>query len=197
MSSTRRQGPCGDAASQGRCCANSTCSRVVRQSFMDLLQNDVFLTPCEGVGGETERRPESRHTHIHTNTYARVGEHHGEGGYTRPTGANKFSTALNNNFNREGSGGATLEAGKANDEEEGQAAGGTRAVAQGEEEPERRLCGGCHAPKECKDFATHEWQKEDAWSREAARRYQACTQESARSRREAMGRGDGPSGRQQ
>jgi hypothetical protein len=157
---------------------------------MDLLQNDVFLTPCEGVGGETERRPESetdvwpaagtRHTHIHTNTYARVGEHHGEGGYTRPTGANKFSTALNNNLiNREDSGGATLEAGKANDEEEGQAAGGTRAVAQGEEEPERRLCGGCHEPKECKDFATHEWQKEDVWSREAVRRCQACTQESA------------------
>ena len=214
MSST--QGPCGEAASQGRCCANSTCSRAVRQSFMDLLQNDVFLTPCEGVGGETERRPESetdvwpativssaafhtkrssagtRHTHIHTNTYARVGEHHGEGGYTRPTGANKFSTALNNNFNRKGSGGATLEAGKANDEEEGQAAGGTRAVAQGEEETERRLCGGCHEPKKCKDFTTQEWQKEDAWSREAARRCQACTQESAQQSAGGDGQGRRP-----
>ena len=202
MSSTRRQCPCGEAASQGRCCANSTCSRAVRQSFMDLLQNDVFLTPCEGVGGETERRPESetdvwpaagtRHTHIHTNTYARVGEHHGEGGYTRPTGANKFSTALNNNFNRKGSEGATLEAGKTNDEEEGQAAGGTRAVAQGEEETERRLCGGCHEPKECKDFTTQEWQKEDAWSREAARRCQACTQESAQQSAGGDGQGRRP-----
>jgi hypothetical protein len=152
-SSKRRQDPYGEAASQGRCCANSKCSRVGQQSFVNLLQNDVFLTPCEGVGGEAEGRSKSepgvwpaaatRHTHIHTNTYTQVEEHHEEGGYARPAGANIFSTALSNLSNQGGSGGAALEAGKANDGEKGQAAGGKRAVAQGEEEPERRLCGGC------------------------------------------------------
>jgi hypothetical protein len=39
MSSKRRQGPCGEATSQERCCANSTCSRVVQQSFMNLLHS--------------------------------------------------------------------------------------------------------------------------------------------------------------
>jgi hypothetical protein len=108
----------------------------------DLHPQDAEANCCLPPRADVWLAAGTRHTHIHTNTYARVGEHHGEGGYTRPTGANKFSTTLNNLINREGSGGATLEAGKANDEEEGQTAGGTRAVAQGEEEPERRLCGG-------------------------------------------------------
>ncbi len=81
----------------------------------------------------------TRHTHIHNNTCAQVGEHHGEGGYTRPTGAFNLTTALNNSTNQEDSGGATLETRKANDGEEGQSAAGKRAVVQGEEEPERRL----------------------------------------------------------
>jgi hypothetical protein len=63
MSSSKRrqcrQSPYGEAASQGRCCANSTCARVGKQSFVNLLQDDVFLTPCEGVGGEAEGRLES------------------------------------------------------------------------------------------------------------------------------------------
>jgi hypothetical protein len=69
---------------------------------------------------------------------------------------------------------STLEVGKANDGGEEPSAGGKRAEAQQEEEPERRLCGGCHKPQGREQFEAHEWQKADAWSREAARRCQRC-----------------------
>ena len=105
-SSKRRQSPYGEATSAGRCCAHSTCARVGKQSFMNLLQDDVFLTPCEGVGGEAEGRSESgtvvglaaaaRHTYTHTNTHAQVEEHQGKDDYERPTETGKFLTALNN-----------------------------------------------------------------------------------------------------
>ena len=106
MSSKRRQHPYGEAVSQGRCCTNSTCSRVGQQSFVNLLQNDVFSPPCEGNRRKTEGRPESgtdvgsaaatQHTDIYTNTHAQVEEHHGEDNYERPTETNNFTAALNN-----------------------------------------------------------------------------------------------------
>ena len=176
-SSKRRQSPYGEATSAGRCCAHSTCAQVGKQSFMNLLQDDVFLTPCEGVGGEAEGRSESgtgvglaaaaRHTYTHTNTHAQVEEHQGHDDYTRPSRANKFSTALDklNNIQT---------AKKATDGEEEEAVGGKQAAAQGEDEPEQRLCGGCQKPKARTGFATQEWEKADAWSREAARRCKEC-----------------------
>jgi len=169
MSSKRGGNPRREAAWWGRCCTGGKCSRAGQESNGDLLQDDASLTPGVGIGGEAEGEREPRtdvqlgvgtghtaqHNHTHTqeggygkadrNVHHGVGEHHGEGGYARPTGASNLTTALNlsNSINQEGSGGATLEAGKANDGEKGQAAGGKRAVVQGEEEPERRLCGGC------------------------------------------------------
>jgi len=139
-SSKRRQSPYGEATSPGRCCAHSTCARVGKQSFVNLLQDDVFLTPCEGVGGEAEGRLESgtgvglaaaaRHTYTHTNTHAQVEEHQGHDDYTRPSRANKFSTALDKLDNNQGMEGAAREAKKATDGEEEEAVRGKRAVAQ-------------------------------------------------------------------
>jgi len=103
-SSKRRQSPYGESTSPGRCCAHSTCARVGKQSFVNLLQDDVFPTPCEGVGGEAEGRLDSgtgvglaaaaRHTYTHTNTHAQVEEHQGHDDHTRPSRANNFSTAV-------------------------------------------------------------------------------------------------------
>jgi hypothetical protein len=47
-------------------------------------------------------------------------------------------------------------------------------MTEEEEEFERRLCGGCNEAKSKGKFAVHEWQKEDAWRREAARRCREC-----------------------
>jgi hypothetical protein len=96
----------------------------------DLLQDDASLTPGVGIGGEAEGEREPRtdvqlgvgtghtaqHNHTHTqeggygkadrNVHHGVGEHHGEGGYTRPTRASNLTTVLNlsNSINQEGSG---------------------------------------------------------------------------------------------
>jgi hypothetical protein len=72
-----------------------------------------------------------------------------------------------------GTAGATPETGNADPWGQEPSAGVRQAEAK-EEEPERRLCGGCHKFKEREDFLAHEWQKEDAWSREAARQCQEC-----------------------
>jgi hypothetical protein len=151
---------------------------------MDLLQSDVFPPPCEGSRRKTEGRPESRtdvssaaaaqHTHIHTNTHAQVEEHQGQDDYERPTETGKFLTALNNLIKQGNMEGVALGARMTNDGEEGEVVGGKKAAAQGEDESEWRLCGGCQKPKARTDFATHEWEKADAWSREAARRCKEC-----------------------
>jgi len=173
---------------------------VGQQSFVNLLQNDVF-PPCEGNRRKIEGRPESgtdvgssaatQHTHIYTNTHAQVEEHHGEDNYERPTETNKFSAVLNNVIKQGSMEEAALGASKTNDGEEGEAVGGKQAAAQGEDEHDRRLCGGCQKPKARKDFATHEWEKADAWSREADRRCQGCAQAGAQ---QSMG-GDGQGSR--
>ena len=67
--------------------------------------------------------------------------------------------------------------------------GGKRAEAQQDEEPECRLCGGCHKAKRREEFETQEWQKADAWSQEAARQCQECALTSAQS--PAGGEGQG------
>jgi hypothetical protein len=172
---------------------------------VNLLQNDVF-PPCEGNRRKIEGRPESgtdvgssaatQHTHIYTNTHAQVEEHHGEDNYERPTETNKFSAVLNNVIKQGSMEEAALGASKTNDGEEGEAVGGKQAAAQGEDEHDRRLCGGCQKPKARKDFATHEWEKADAWSREADRRCQGCHKQAHSSRWEAMGRVAGPRERQ-
>jgi hypothetical protein len=151
---------------------------------MDLLQSDVFPPPCEGSRRKTEGRPESRtdvssaaaaqHTHIHTNTHAQVEEHQGQDDYERPTETGNFLTALNNLIKQGNMEGVALGARMTNDGEEGEVVGGKKAAAQGEDESEWRLCGGCQKPKARTDFATHEWEKADAWSREAARRCKEC-----------------------
>ena len=145
MSSKRRQHPYGEAVSQGRCCTDSTCSRVRLQSFVNLLQNDVFPPPCEGNRRKTEGRQESgtdvgsaaatQHTHIYTNTHAQVEEHHGEDNYKRPTETKEFSAALNNLIKQGSMEEAALETRKANDGEKGEAVGGKQAAAQGEDQP--------------------------------------------------------------
>ena len=202
MTSKRRQHPYGEAVSQGSCCKNGTCSRVRQQSFMDLLQSDVFPPPCEGSRRKTEGRPESRtdvssaaaaqHTHIHTNTHAQVEEHQGQDDYERPTETGKFLTALNNLIKQGNMEGVALGARMTNDGEEGEVVGGKQAAAQGEDEPEWRLCGGCHKPKAPTDFATHEWEKADAWSREAARRCQGCAPAGAQPSMGGDGQGSRP-----
>jgi hypothetical protein len=87
---------------------------------------------------------------------------------------------------------AALEARKTNDGEEGEAVGGKQAAAQGEDEPDRWLCRGCQKPRARKDFATHEWEKADAWSREAVRRCQGCAQENAQLSTGGDGQGSRP-----
>ncbi|MFN9687235.1 MAG: hypothetical protein ACK583_18455, partial [Cyanobacteriota bacterium] len=109
-------------------------------------------------------------THIHVNTHAQVAEHHGEDNYERPAETSNLSTALNDLINKGNMEGAALGARTTNDGEEGEVVGEKQASAQGEDEPEQRLCGGCQKPKARTDFATQEWEKADAWSREAARR---------------------------
>lgn len=59
--------------------------------------------------------------------------------------------------------------------------GEKQAAVQQAEDPECRLCGGCHKAKSREEFAAHEWQKADAWSREAARQCQECVLTSAQS----------------
>jgi hypothetical protein len=73
----------------------------------------------------------TRHTHEYANTHAQVEEHHGEGDYTRPTGANEFSAVLNNLNNQGGMEGAALEARKANDGKEGEAVEKNRQQRKG------------------------------------------------------------------
>ena len=168
-SSKRRQSPYGEAVSQGRCCTNSACSRRGRQSFETLLQSDVFPPPCEGNRRKTESSQELRtdvgsaaaaqHTHIHVNTHAQVAEHHGEDNYERPAETSNLSTALNDLINKSNMEGAALGARTTNDGEEGEVVGETEASAQGEDEPEQRLCGGCQKPKARTGFATREWEK--------------------------------------
>ena len=111
MSSKRGGNPRREAAWWGRCCTGGRCSRAVQESNGDLLQDDASLTPGVGIGGEAEGEREPRtdvqlgvgtghtaqHNHTHTqeggygkadrNVHHEVGEHHGEGGYARPTGA--------------------------------------------------------------------------------------------------------------
>ena len=183
-SSKRRQSPYGEAVSQGRCCTNSACSRKGRQSFETLLQSDAFPPPCEGNRRKTESSQELRtdvgsaaavqRTHIHVNTHAQVAEHHGEDNYERPAETSNLSTALNDLINKGNMEGAALGARTTNNGEEGEVVGEKQASAQGEDEPEQRLCGGCQKPKARTDFATQEWEKADAWSREAARRCKEC-----------------------
>ena len=149
---------------------------------MDLLRDDAFLTPGEGSGGgaEGEQEPKTNvqlgvgtgHTAQHTNMHTQGGDHRGADCNIHQAVTAKLTT--NNLINQGGSEGTTLEAGKANDGGEEPSAGGKRAEAQKEEEPERRLCGGCHKPQGREKFEAHEWQKADAWSREAARRCQKC-----------------------
>ena len=156
-SSKRRQSPYGEAVSQGRCCTNSACSRGGRQSFVNLLQSDVFPPPCEGSRGKTESRKELgtdvgsaaavQHTHIHINTHAQGAEHHGEDNYERPTETGNFSTALNKVIKQGNMEGAALGTRTTNDGEEGEVMGEKQAAAQGEDEPEQRLCGGCQKPR--------------------------------------------------
>ena len=202
MSSKRRQHPYGEAVSQGRCCTNGTCSRVGQQSFVNLLQDDVFPPSCKGSRRKTEGRQESgtdvgpaaaaQHTHTHTNTHAQVGKHQGHDDYTHLSRANNFSTALDKLGNNQGMEGAALGVEKATDGEEEAAVRGKRAVAQGEDEPEQRLCGGCQKPKARTDFATQEWEKADAWSREAARRCKGCAPAGAQPSMGGDGQGSRP-----
>ena len=79
MSSKLVRDPCGEAAGQGRCCTESRCSRAAQKSYVDLLRDDAFLTPVEGIGGEAEgeREPKTNvqpgvgteHTAQHNNTH--------------------------------------------------------------------------------------------------------------------------------
>jgi hypothetical protein len=170
---------------------------IVREST-----SDVFPPPCDGNGRKTEGRPESgtdvgsaaatQHTDIYTNTHAQVEEHHGEDNYERPTETNNFTAALNNLSKQGSMEEAALETKKANDGGQGKAAGGTQAAAQGEDEPEQRLCGGCQKPKARTDFVAQEWEKADAWSREAARRCKGCAPTGAQPSMGGDGQGSRP-----
>jgi hypothetical protein len=189
MNSKRVQDPCEEEARQGRCCAGSRCSRAAQKSYVDLLQGDAFLTPGEKIGGEAEgeQGPKTNvqlgvgtgNTAQHTNMHTQEGEHCGADRNIHQVAGAKLTTALSNLINQGGLKGATLEAGKADGGGKKQAVGGKRAEAQQKEESEQRLCGGCYKPKGREEFEAHEWQKADAWSREAARQCQECALTSA------------------
>ncbi len=84
----------------------------------------------------------AQHTHTHINTHAQGTEHHGEDNYERPTETGNFSTALNNVIKQDNMEGAALGTRMTDDGEEGEVRGKKQAAAQGEDEPEQRLCGG-------------------------------------------------------
>ena len=182
MSSKRVQDPCEKKARQGRCCRGSKCSRAVQESYADLLQDEASFTFGKKIGGEAEGEQEPRtnvhlgvgttNTSQHKNMHIQGREHCGADRRIHHTAATKVTTALSNLNNQGGVEGATPRVGTAEGGKEKQAGGEKQAAVQQAEDPECRLCGGCHKAKSREEFAAHEWQKADAWFREAARQCQ-------------------------
>ena len=111
MNSKRMQHPCEEEERQGRCCAESKCSRAARKSYVNLLQDDAFLTPGEKLGGEAEgeQGPKTnvqlgvgtRNTAQHTNMHTQEGTHCGADCDIHQAAAAKLTTALSNLINQE------------------------------------------------------------------------------------------------
>ena len=106
MSSKRVRDPCEEAAGQGRCCTGSRCSRAAQKSYVDLLRDDAFLTPVEGIGGEAEgeREPKTnvqprggtKHTAQYNNTHTQGGGYRGADRNVHQEVATKLTAVLSN-----------------------------------------------------------------------------------------------------
>jgi hypothetical protein len=152
MPSKRVRDPCEEeSARQGWCCKKDGCPQAAPVSCVDLLRDDTFPTPCEGIGGETEgvQEPKAkglldvnvRHTIQHTNTHTYGGGNHRvDHDIHQNTVTTKSTTNLSNLTNQGGNGatGATPEAGNADPWGTEPSTGVRRAEAE-----RRSSIGGC------------------------------------------------------
>ena len=184
--SKRQQETQGRAA--GGCCAGRGCVRHVPVPW-EVLLDDATFTDGESImsGGEAEkktrqeRRREGESSNKEVDTGKGVRAEAGKAEASEEEGRDNMNKLSKNSDSKRSI--------ISSDDRRRSGVGGKAGAVR----EEARLCGGCNSLGICKAFSPTQWEKEDAWSREYARRCIRCEESGEREEGEGPNKADSAS----